>query len=551
MAGAARHHGAMTTGRLLTAFNTLVDADPDAVILFDAHAGRGPALPVTRQELRARAAEVAAGLRALGVEQGDCVAVWLPNWSQAVAVQLAALAIGAHVIGVNTRYNVEEVTHVLAMARPRAVVIAHGFHDLDLLGRFRTAVDAAATDAPSTLVATAPGAEPLLDVSAYDVGAGAVPFPSSCPDGSLTPSETAGLATAFTTSGSTGRPKLAGHGETALVQHALAAGRRMGIRPGDLVLGALPLSGVFGFNATMAGILAGAAVLLEPTFDAPGVLADMAHYGVTHVAAGDDLLGRLVAAWRVDRPALSLRWIGIADFEGRAQELSAWAETEVGAQVTGLYGSSELFALTAIWPTDYPSELRWTGGGQVVMPEIRVRVVDPATGRVLPEGEDGELQFRGPNVVEEYLGDPGIAATVFTADGWFRSGDLGRMVAADVFQYICRMGDVLRLRGFLVDPAEIEHRLVSHGAVRSAKVVGVPGPEGGTLAVAFVVPEGSAEPGEEELQQWCAATLAKFKVPSQVHVIDQMPTTSGTNGTKIRAAALREMAMLGQPRAGR
>jgi len=101
---------------------------------------------------------------------------------------------------------------------------------------------------------------------------------------------------------------------------------------------------------------------------------------------------------------------------------------------------------------------------------------------------------------------------------------------------------VLRLRGFLVDPAEIEFRLAAHPAVRVAKVVGVPGPDGGTVAVAFVVPQGPAEPTEDELTQWCATTLAKFKVPTRVHVIDQMPSTSGTNGTKIRAAALREMA---------
>ncbi len=537
----------MTAGRLLAIFDELVDADPAATVLLDAHAGRAPALPVTRRELRDLAAGAAEGLRARGVGAGDCVAVWLPNWSSSVAVQLAALSVGAHVIGINTRYNVDEVAHVLEMSRPRVVVIAHGFHGLDLLGRYRAAVDAVAADAPSTLVVSAPGSEPLGDVSAYDMGGGAARFPSASPDGRLDPSEIAGLATAFTTSGSTGRPKLAAHSETALVEHALAVGRRTGMEAGDLVLGALPLSGVFGFNAAMAGLLAGAAVLLEPTFDAGGVLADMAHHGVTHVAAGDDLLGRVADAWRADRPTLAVRWIGIADFEGRSQELCAWAEEELGATVTGLYGSSELFALTAFWPAECPSALRWTGGGRVVMPAIDVRVVDPATGRVLPRGEDGELQFRGPNVVDDYLGDPGVAATAFTTDGWFRSGDLGRIVGPGAFQFICRMGDVLRLRGFLVDPAEIEGRLVSHPAVRLAKVVGVPGPGGGgTVAVAFVVPEPSSEPGEEELKRWCAASLATFKVPTRVHVIDHMPTTSGTNGTKIRAAALRELAVLRQ-----
>ncbi|MDQ3826739.1 MAG: AMP-binding protein, partial [Actinomycetota bacterium] len=213
-------------------------------------------------------------------------------------------------------------------------------------------------------------------------------------------------------------------------------------------------------------------------------------------------------------------------------------------------GSSELFALTAFWPADRPTELRWTGGGQVVMPSIEVRVADPATDRVLPDGEDGELQFRGPNVVDTYLGDPGVAATAFTEDGWFRSGDLGRLVGPGTFQYVCRMGDVLRLRGFLVDPAEIEFRLAAHPAVRLTKVVGAPDPNGGgTIAVAFVVPQGPDEPDEDELKEWCAQALAKFKVPARIHVIDSMPTTSGTNGIKIRTAVLREMAAAGGARA--
>ena len=105
------------------------------------------------------------------------------------------------------------------------------------------------------------------------------------------------------------------------------------------------------------------------------------------------------------------------------------------------------------------------------------------------------------------------------------------------------MGDVLRLRGFLVDPAEIELRLAAHDAVALAKVVGAPAPDGhGTRAVAFVVTRAGHTTSEDELKAWCATNLAKFKVPDEVRFLTEMPTTSGTNGTKIRAAALRELA---------
>ncbi|MFF5988241.1 AMP-binding protein [Prauserella flavalba] len=535
----------MTTPRLLEVFGDLVAADPEAVVLYDGQAGRAPARPVTRRRLGELAGGLAEDLRACGVGEGDCVGVWLPNWSEAVAVQLAALSVGAHVIGINTRYNVDEVAHVLRMARPRAVLVAHDFMNLDLLRTLKAAHRAAETEPPAVLVVTAPGTPPAEpgQVVEYDLGAGAAACPRSADRGELRPHPAPGLAAAFTTSGSTGRSKLAAHDEPGVTEHVLAAGAKIGLQPGDVMLGALPLSGVFGFSSAMAAVFAGAAVLLEPVFDADGVVRDLVRHGVTHIVGADDLLGRIATAWEAERPRLPLKWIGIADFEGRSAELAAWAEREFGTTVAGVYGSSELFALTAFWPDGYPPEQRWTGGGQVVMPSIEVRVADPVTHEELPDGRDGELQFRGPNVVNAYLGDPAVAERMFTADGWFRSGDLGRKVAPGTVQYICRIGDVLRLRGFLVDPAEIELRLAAHPAVAMTKVVGVPGPGGGTIAVAFVVPHGSDRPGEDELKQWCARTLAKFKVPARIRFIEEMPTTSGTNGTKIRAAALRELAL--------
>ena len=194
-----------------------------------------------------------------------------------------------------------------------------------------------------------------------------------------------------------------------------------------------------------------------------------------------------------------------------------------------------MFALTAIWPLAEPTPARWIGGGRVVHPGIEVRVTDPVSEDVLGHGVEGELEFRGPNVVDAYLGaDP----DVFTADGWFRSGDLGVLVDDGAFVYVCRMGDALRLRGFLVDPAEIEVRLAAHPAVHTAKVVGVEGEDGATVAVGFVTLE---PPGDDpgDLRAWCAETLAPFKVPAAVHVLDEMPTTSGTNGVKIRTQDLR------------
>ncbi len=519
--------------------------DGDAVVAIDADpvAPR----PVSRRELRQRALRLRADLARAGVGRGDCVAVWLPNWSDALAWQFAAAALGAHVIGVNTRYNVEEVGHVLDRARPVVLAVAHGFHGLDLGDRLHRAVRTAGAPAPSVAVVTGPDRPPADDPGRYDVGAGAwVPGDTGHADepaAADVTDVTDELAVAFTTSGSTGRPKLAAHRQAAVTSHARDDAATIGIRDGDVVLCALPLSGVFGFSTAMAAIAGGATCLLAPVFDDAAVLADMARHRVTHVVGADDLVGRLADAWRRDPVDLSCwRWLGIADFVGRVPELARWALDEFGTVTAGVYGSSEVFALAAFWRHDEPAPRRWTGGGAVVSPDYRVRVVDPASGDPMPDGERGELQMRGPHVVDAYLGSPETARETFTADGWFRTGDLGVLHTDGCFSYVCRMDDVLRLRGFLVEPAEIELRLAAHEAVATTKVVGVADASGAMQAVAFVVPRPGLSPQPEQLRAWCAEVLAAFKVPAAVHVIDAMPTTSGTNGRKIRTAALRELA---------
>ena len=512
--------------------------DPATTAVLDA-APDGATHPVSRGELWRRTRALAAELAEHGVGHGDAVAVWMPNWSDALVWQAAVAARGAHVVGINTRYGVEEAAHVLDRARPRLVALARGFHGLDLLARLREAV-ARSGVVPEVAVVTGPGGG-APGPAGCDVGAGAwTPTREDGPEPAR--SDPGALAVAFTTSGSTGLPKLAGHTGAAVLAHAVADAAVLGLREGDVVLGALPLSGVFGYNAATAALAAGAAVLLEPTFDPDRVLDHVAAHRVTHLASGDDLVLRLHEAWTArPRDLASWRWWGVADFQGRSHELAGWLAREFGTRVAGVYGSSEVFALTATWPAEEPAPACWAGGGRVVHPDIAVRVADPDTDAVLAPGAEGELQFRGPNVVDAYLGAE--VPDAFTADGWFRSGDLGVLVDEGAFVYVCRRGDALRLRGFLVDPAEIERRLAAHPDVATAKVVGVPGDDGATRAVGFVVPAPGRAPAGPDLVAWCREALAGFKVPAAVHVVEAMPTTSGTNGTKIKAAELRRWAV--------
>lgn len=538
----------MTSGPTLTDLLTdTVAAAPGSVVLVD---GGTQPRRVTRAELWRRTVTLRDELREHGVGEGDCVGVWLPNWSDAVVAQFAVAALGAHVIGINTRYGVAEVAHVLGHARPVVVLVAHAFLHLDLRTTLHDAVAAAGVPAPSVAVLTGPGQDPAApdEVAGYDAGAGAwTPTPAGAV-GDLdldalrgTPD---GLAVAFTTSGSTGMPKLAGHRGSAVAAHARHVAAAGGWDENSVSLVVLPLSGVFGYVPAFTAIAAGGTALLEPTFDTEVVVRHMAEFAVTHLASADDVGGRLMAQWRehpVDLGAWRRMLLG--DFYGNSMQVAAWTDDELDIPTLGIYGSSETFALAAFWREHDPSPARRRGGGHPVSDGIEVRAVDPVTGGAPTGGEPGELQFRGYNVVDAYLGDDdgSIRARSFTADGWFRSGDLGTVRADGGFDYLCRMGDSLRLRGFLVEPAEIEVRLAEHPAVARTKVVGIT-VDGDTRAIAFVEATPGAEPDPVELRAWCAATLARFKVPETVHVIDEMPTTVGTNGSKIRSAALRELA---------
>lgn len=503
---------------------------------------------LTYDELWADSRATAEVLAGHGVRRGDVVGVWLPNWIESVVLQFAVADLGAAALGINTRYGVHELAHLLLAARPVGVVVPASFHGLDFAGRLEAAIARARTTAPDLRlpwVATVgrPDDRPaeLLEIGggSWLMRTGAAGPVAPAGAGAGEPSDAVSY---FTTSGSTGLPKLAGHDQRSVVTHARNVAAALDMHPGDVFLSALPLSGVFGFNPTMAMLSAGGCCVLEPVFEAAGVVADLERFRVTHVVGGDDLLGRVMDAAQ-QRPCdlSALRRGGIADFAGRMSEVVEWAQDAAGAEISGLYGSSELFSLTALWPPGRSLPDRSRGGGRVVSPDIAVRVVG-LDGAELPTGETGELQFTGYNVLTCYLGDAS-GQQLLTSDGWFRSGDLGHLTGAPgEFVFTCRAGDALRLRGFLVEPAEIERFLSEHPSVAQAKVVGATDAAGRDHAIAYVTSADQPRADSEALMEYCRAHLAPFKVPSRLRILTSFPTTTGTNGEKIRTAELRAWA---------
>ncbi|PXY28199.1 AMP-binding protein [Prauserella muralis] len=413
---------------LLSLLAGLTKRDPHATIAIDADPGHP--VHVSRSELWRRTLQLRADLATAGVGRGDAVAVWLPNWSEVLDWHIATASLGAHTVGLGLDADTDEVARVVRAARPRVVALAHGAGERDLTATLREALARAEVIAPPAVAVVAgPHGTPPLDPALHDVGGGAW-LPSASTAGMPMP-VTSGdePAVAF-------GPRLAAHRESAVVRHALAVARAIGIRDDDAVLCVHPLTGAFGCALALAALAGGATCVLEPVTDAGLLLADMERFDVTQLAVTDEVALRLAGAWqRRPRELRSWRWLGVAEAVGSVQESATWAEKEFGVVSTGLYGSPELFGLTALWPPGSPAPHRWWPGGHPVSPELEVRVADPLTGRPVPAEEQGELQFRGYAVADAHLGDD-PAERPLTEDGWFRTGERGSLVGDGGFRYL-------------------------------------------------------------------------------------------------------------------
>ena len=493
----------------------LLEGHDDAPALID-----GP-VRTTRAQLRAAAQSAAGHLHQQGLRRGDTLALWLPNGAAWLQWLFACAELGVLVVPISTRYKTAEVQHLLQVSRARLLVVPRSFLDQDyaalaaeLQGTVDTLKQVLVVDDPARVVA--------------------FPHPSGEPPalGHLDD-----LLCCFSTSGTTGFPKLAAHGHHSIARHAWHVAQAFDIHLGDAMLCALPLYGVFGFMTVLSTLAGAGACVMQAVFDAAEAARLVTHHRITHAIGSDSMFMPMLE--QPDTDWRTLRHLVLADFVGLAGTVAQRGQG-LGIACSGTYGSSELYALMSLHNWQAPVAERSLAGGVPLDPDIHVRVVDPEHGQELPDGEPGELQVRGPNQLVCYLNNPEATAKAFTADGWFRTGDLALRQGAG-FTYLARMGDSLRLRGYLVNPSEIENELMRHPAVSGAQVVGVKLPGQGDVAVAYVTLHAD-DPGEAALQAHCKTQLANYKTPHRVVVVNEFPVVNGPNGGKIQKRVLREWA---------
>ncbi len=476
----------------------------------------------TRGELRAASLRGAALLHSMGLRRGDCVCVWLPDGGAWLQLLFACAHLGLLMVPISTRLRLDEAKHIVRTAQAKAIFVPQQFLNFEYLGSAR-AIQAELGHVREVVAVAAP--EMFIPA---DSNLPAVPEAGQPQDGLCT----------FSTSGTTGHPKLALHSQQGIARHGANVAARTDITASSTMLCGLSLYGVLGFVQMIGALAGGAACVFLQVFDAQQAAQAIEEHKVTHFFGSDgmfapvlDVTGLSLATWR---------WGGFAEFAGLGAAVVARAERDWGLHAFGLYGSSECFALAATGLPSESAQVRRTPGGTPISPAISFRIADPETGATVADGERGELQMQGYNVMLGYLNNPQATHAAMTPDGWFRTGDLAFRQGSR-FVYLSRLKDSLRLRGYLVDPTEIEDCLASHDAVVDAQVVAVQRKGIGDVAVAFVRAT-RAGVDEADLLPFCKASMANYKVPQRILVVADYPRIDGPNGTKILKNKLREMA---------
>ncbi|MDA9444186.1 acyl-CoA synthetase [Bradyrhizobium sp. CCBAU 51745] len=489
--------------------------------------------PVLRAEFSRKVEQTAAWLAAQGIGKGDVVAVWLVNRVEWIALLFAAARLGAIVAAVNTRYRSAEVAHLLKLSGAKLLVIEAAFRSIDFAAIL---ADIAKTDVPALQQLAVVGADtvpaqwPSVRFDAFDKHYPPAPTQHDIDLPVLL----------YTTSGTTKGPKLVAHSQRTLASHAKAVANALQLSPQrHALLAMLPFCGTFGMTSLLGFVAAGATVHVLDAFEAAPALKILAEHKITHSFGSDEMFRRILALTDARRPFPHLQVCGFAAFQPGWRELAAEAEAR-GLPLFGLYGSSEVQALFSIGRASDAFADRIEGGGWPMSPDAEVRVRDTETGELAPQGVSGEIEISAPSRFLGYFNNPQATGDAITADGFFRTGDIGRL-RGGAFVYETRAGDAMRLGGFLVAPGEIEDELKSCAGVADAQVVAVD-LKGQARCVAFVVPAG-APPRQEVLTARLRERLAGYKIPARIYVVDAFPVTDSANGVKIQRAKLRTIAM--------
>jgi fatty-acyl-CoA synthase len=458
---------------------------------------------------------LAAGLVAAGVVKGDRVGIWAPNRWEWVLLQYAAADIGAILVNVNPAYRTHELEYVLNQAGISLLVSAPAFKTSD----YRGMVGEVRGTCPALRSVVFLG-DPEWD--ALSVG-----------DRSVLPAIRAGLSfddpiNIQYTSGTTGFPKGATLSHHNILNNGFFVGEVCSYTPEDRICIPVPFYHCFGMvMGNLAATSHGACMVIPAEgFDPRATLETVAAEKCTSLYGVPTMFIAELADPSFGSHDLSSLRTGIMAGSPCPVEVMKRVVADMGmTEVTICYGMTETSPVSTQTRATDDLQRRVSTVGQV-HPHVEVKVVDPATGLVVPFGTPGELCTRAYSVMLGYWDEPAKTAEVLDPAGWMHTGDLAEMDEAGYVNIVGRIKDMVIRGGENVYPREVEEFLYSHPDVVDAQVVGVPDERYGEELVAWVrLRPGAPALDAASLREFCTGKLAHYKIPRYVRVVDEFPMT--------------------------
>jgi acyl-CoA synthetase (AMP-forming)/AMP-acid ligase II len=443
-----------------------------------------------------------AGLAGRGFGKGDVFALFCPNVPEYAVAFHAVASVGGINTTVNPLYTAQELATQLQDAGARFLLTIPQFID-----RALEAKDASGVEEVFVL-GESPGATPFSTLMTSD---------AEFPNVDIDPHED--LVALPYSSGTTGLSKGVMLSHRNLVANIRQTAECQEITEDDVVIGVLPFFHIYGMTVVMnVAVRRGATIVTMPRFDLEEFLRILQDEQVTRAYLVPPIVLALAKHPIVDKYDLSNLGMIMSGAAPLSGDLANACAERLGCLVIQGYGLTETSPVTHVTPED-PGRNK-PGSIGPLLPNTDARIVDVDSGKDLGENQTGEIWIKGPQVMKGYLNNPeATAATI--ADGWLRSGDIGRADGDGYFYIVDRLKELIKYKGFQVPPAELEALLLTHPAIADAAVIPSPDEEAGEVPKAFLVLRGEATP--EQIIDYVAERVAPHKKIRHVEVVDEIP----------------------------
>ncbi|RAM68899.1 AMP-binding protein [Pseudomonas putida] len=527
-----RQDQALLTQTIGQAFDATVARYADGEALVSRHQG----LRYSWRQLAEQVEVHARALMALGVNTGDRVGIWSPNCAQWCTLQLASAKVGAILVNINPAYRVGELEYVLRQSGCRWLVCADAFKTSDYHAMVQELAPELASATPGEMASERlPDLRGVVSLAA-NPPAGFLPWQALAERAGQISTEayaTRQQSLQFDqpvniqyTSGTTGAPKGATLSHYNILNNGFMVGESLGLTARDRMVIPVPLYHCFGMVMANLGCITHGSTMIYPNdaFDAELTLRAVAEerasilYGVPTM-----FIAMLDHPARAQMDLSTLRSGIMAGATCPIEVMRRVIDQMHMAEVQIAYGMTETSPVSLQTGPDDHLELRVTTVGRT-QPQLENKLVD-ADGCIVPRGEIGELCTRGYSVMLGYWDNPQATADAIDPAGWMHSGDLAVMDEHGYVRIVGRNKDMIIRGGENIYPRELEEFFYTHPAVADAQVIGIPCSRYGEEIVAWIKLHPGHSATVEELQGWCKARIAHFKVPRHIRFVDEYPMT--------------------------